>query len=1010
MQWEWVTLEGETLLQSSALVDFGIISMGARRDAKVKLRNVGRSRFTMKEFAHLMGSPVSINNVAVDGQAFLLTFDPELTLAPTEETIISIAFIPPIVVEPFVDHTADLELRTEGANVSTLSLKGRALAGACALPEVIDFGALPIGKTNDFALDLRNDGQVASRFSSGPIEGVTADTYYLIGLADGSTTIPAGGNSTITVRFSPQEPREYNGTVNMRRGDSCPEQVVQLKGRGVTSCVTWEPNPADAATRRILSYGAVPPGAVKEGTVTFKNECTVPVEISRLRSNETTFVITAPGNGLLSLPAATRDAATGMWTSGSDRTVIDFRPVALGLKQGLLLADTDLDSQQSLSVVMRGNGGGPKIDARPAPLNFGRVGFIEGAATPLVANRNIRVTNVGTRPVPVDPEANLHLGVGGYGSMFFTLRAISGSLDELCVGDFVGGTCDSSLSANYDQAVGIEAGTAGIALPVRLVPSSEGAKEYELTIFSNDITAPETKIQILATAIKAPPCNFSVSPTTIPFGLIDAPQVVERTFTLTNLGTAATEVCFFSSFELDPTSHAMFSLPTGPLDLELAANASATVTVRAAPQAATTMAASVSGKVTFSVPSEATGNTGSVDLTATLTPACLTITPNPLDFGNTQLVCGSPARSVVIMNSCSQPVTYNGATISDAAVATNGTGNCAANGGCPQFEMVSQGATGVLAPGQSRVVSVRFKPVATAAVTGKLQINVTQGSTTAPYEVTLRGTGIPQTGTTCVTAACPAPMTVQANTQVALSTSVMTTGSPSCAWSVSSRPNTSTGTFSAPTNCMMTNYFADVVGTHVVSFNVSDGTGATAQCQTPITVLPSGDLWIEMTWDKNYDLDLALLNSLGPPNTAPGAWSNTNWSCNYIRWGNRPPPAGLHYSPGSWWQTAITPLNQQPTLDRDDTTLRGPENMRINSPSTAVTYTIGSHMYGSTIPSGGITSTIKLYCGGSLVTTQTRTMTTAKQLWNVGTVQFPGVGGQPCTFTPVNTTLNGINF
>lgn len=1012
MQWEWATLEGQTLRESSALVDFGFISMGARRDASVKLRNVGRSAFTMKEFAQLMGSPVSINNVAVDGQAFLLTFDPDLTLAPTEETIISIAFIPPIVVEPFVDHTADLELRTEGANVSTLSLKGRAIAGACALPEVIDFGALPLGKTNDFALELRNDGEIPARFSAGAVTDA-AGAYYLLGLGEGSTSVPAGGTSTVTVRFSPQEPREYNGTVTMRRADSCPEQVVQLKGRGVTSCLSWEPNPSDAATGLILSYGAVPPGAVKEGTVTFKNECTVPVAVSRLRSNETTFVITAPTDGLLNIPAATRDSATGTWTSGSDRAVIDFQPRALGLKQGLLLADTDLDTQQALQVAMRGNGGGPKLDARPAPLNFGRVGYTPGSATPLVANRSLRITNVGTRPVPVDPEANLHLGVGGYGTMYFSVRAISGTLEELCIGDYANGACDGSLTANYDQAVGIEAGTAGLALPVRLIPASPGPKEYELTIYSNDLSAPETRVQILATAIEAPNCNFTVSPTTIAFGLIDSPQVKENGFTLTNLGTAPSEVCFFSSFELDPTSHAMFSLPGAAPDLELAAGATATINVRAAPQAPATVAASVTGKVTFSVPSESTGNTGSVDLTATLTPACLTIAPNPLDFGNTQLVCGSAPKTVVISNTCSQPVTFSGAVITDAAVAPNGTGNCAANGGCPQFELVSQGATGVLMSGQSRVVSVRFKPVATTAVTGKLQINVTQGASTAPYEVTLRGTGIPQTGTTCVTAACPGPMTVQANTQVSLTTSVMTTGSPTCAWSVASRPATSGGTFSAPTNCNMTNYFADVVGTHVVSFNVADGTGATAQCQTPITVLPSGDLWIEMTWDKNYDLDLALLNSMGPPNTSPGAWSNDDWSCNYIRWGNRPLPDGPHDTQqyiGSWWKNNITPVAQQPTLDRDDRLARGPENIRINSPSTAVYYTIGSHMFGSSVPSGGITSTIKLYCGGSLITTQTRTMSTSKQLWIVGTVQFPGVGGQPCTFTPVNSTLNAISF
>lgn len=1007
VQWEWVSSDGVPHVESQAVVDFGTISMGARRDQTLKVRNTGAASFTLSEFAHLMGSPVSINNVAVEGQSFMLTFDPEVSLAPTDETTVSVAFIPPIVVEPFVDHTADLELKPQGADASTLSLRGRAIAGACALPETIDFGTLPIGRSSDYQLELNNNGEVAIRFTAGGVLEVPVDSYYVLGLTDGAANIAPGGTTTITVRFSPQEPREYAGTVNMRRGEACPEQVVHLQGRGVTSCLTWKPDPADAASGQVLSYGAVPPGAVKEGTVTFLNQCTVPVELSRLRTNEATFAMTSPTDGNLSVPAAQRDEAGG-WVEGSARTVIDFRPVALGARNGLMLCDTDLASQQAITVSLRGYGGGPIIDARPAPLNFGRVGFSTDSPTQLVALRTIRITNVGTRPMPVDPEANLHLGPNG--GMKYAVRALSGGAEELCVGEWNATTnaCDGTIGNAYDEANGIEVGTAGISLPVRLVPRTEGMKEYELTIFSNDIATPEKKIQILANAVIAPPCNFQAAPTVLNFGLIDAPQTRELTFTLTNLGTNPGEICLFSGFELSPTSHAMFSLPNAPTDLEVPANSSATITVRAAPQTAAGSAAAVSGQVTFNVPTTAAGNSGSVDLAATLSPSCLTITPLPLDFGNARLACGSPARNVVITNSCTNAVTYNGVMLTDEAVAPNGTGTCASNGGCPQFEIVSAGTPGTLNPSDSRVVSLRFRPYSTGAFTGRLVVNMQQGSTPTPYEVELRGTGIPDTGTPCISATCPPPMTVQANTTVTLNATVMTTGAPTCLWSPVMRPSTSNGAFSAPTNCNTTNYFADVVGTHLVGLNVSDSAGGMEQCQTPITVLPSGDLWIEMTWSANYDLDLALLNSMGPPNNSAGAWSNTNWSCNYIRYGNR--PLGLHFNAGSWWQTAVTPFAQQPTLDRDDMTGRGPENIRINSPSTAVYYTIGSHMYGSSVPSAGITSTIKLYCGGSLVTTETRTMTTAKQLWVVGTVQFPGVGGQPCTFTPVNSTINNVAF
>ena len=54
------------------------------------------------------------------------------------------------------------------------------------------------------------------------------------------------------VSFKPTEPRDYSGEFVIRRADSCPQRTVQIKGRGVVSCLTW------SATRRMA------PGLVDE--------------------------------------------------------------------------------------------------------------------------------------------------------------------------------------------------------------------------------------------------------------------------------------------------------------------------------------------------------------------------------------------------------------------------------------------------------------------------------------------------------------------------------------------------------------------------------------------------------------------------------------------------------------------------------------------------------------------------------------------------------------------------
>jgi hypothetical protein len=235
---------------------------------------------------------------------------------------------------------------------------------------------------------------------------------------------------------------------------------------------------------------------------------------------------------------------------------------------------------------------------------------------------------------------------------------------------------------------------------------------------------------------------------------------------------------------------------------------------------------------------------------------------------------------------------------------------------------------------------------------------------------------------------CPGPITTSANSTVSLTASVMSTSGTTCSWTIGSRPSTSSGTFSAPTSCGTTNYFADVVGTHVVNFNVSDGLGGTAQCTTPITVVPNGDLWIELTWDRPNDMDLHLLHPNAGPYTSTTPWNSTTWDCSF---------------------RARTPIwgttNENPSLDRDDITGTGPENTRINTPSRSVAYTIGVHMY-SYAAGSPVTSTLKVYCGGQLMTTKTRTMSTTKDMWVVGSVDFNA--GSPCLFTNINTITSNV--
>ncbi len=972
--------------------------MGARRDQILFVQNVGRAAFTMSEFAKLSGSPLTLGLFTEPNSAFEVRWVPDVVVHPTEKVAVTVIFSPPITEpERFVDYAAEVELRPSGAAASLLTINGRAIAGECDVPSVIDFGSVPIGAVLNNNISLRNDGAAPVLVTAGGVTGAPVGVFEVAGLDNnGKLMVAANTSPNAIVNFRPTEPRDYNGEFVIRRAEACPQRTVQLRGRGVVSCLTWRAQPPDDPAGSALYFGSVAPGTAGEGTVNFSNVCSVEISLSQLRTTDPVFVITAAGVGELTkllVPAATRDT-NQMWVPGGGVVALDFRPSVLGPKTGQLLGATTLSSQPGLSINLRGFGGGPRIELRPSPIMaIGRVGFTPGATPGTYVQRALRVANVGNRPMPADARANLHLGMMGQGTTYWSVRAITGNLGELCVGDWdtTNDRCAGTLSATtYDVLNGIEAisGT-GMQLPLRVVPASAGQKEWELTLFSNDSLNPSVTVRITAEAIAVPPCNYTASPTNLPFGIMDVPQVKDLSFTLTNLGTAPTEICYFNGLGLSPTTSNTFTLPSAMSELQLNPGQSSVVVVRAQPLATPPMPTPVSGEVLWNV-STPGASQGAVLLSATLAPACITLAPNPVNFVDTELECGSPERAVVISNTCSQTVTLNSTVLTNAALAPVGSGTCTTPTGCPQFAITSAPVGGPLAPGASRTVLLRFRPYVTGPADGQITVTIQQGTQAVPYQVALHGVGRVRTMAGCgVSAMCPGPITTSANSTVNLTPSVMAPGATTCRWAIGSRPPTSSGSFSAPNSCTGTNYFADVVGTHIVTFNVSDGLGGTAQCTTPITVTPNGDLWIELTWDRANDVDLHLVHPNAGAITTAATWNNTTWDCHFR---SRTPVWGAGAS-------------ADPSLDRDDITGTGPENIRINTPSRSVAYTVGVHMfsYGAASP---VTSTLKVYCAGQLMSTQMRTMSTVKDMWVVGRVDFNA--GTPCGYTPINSIVSNV--
>lgn len=149
------------------------------------------------------------------------------------------------------------------------------------------------------------------------------------------------------------------------------------------------------------------------------------------------------------------------------------------------------------------------------------------------------------------------------------------------------------------------------------------------------------------------------------------------------------------------------------------------------------------------------------------------------------------------------------------------------------------------------------------------------------------------------------------------------------------------------------------------------------------------DIHVQLDWSHSNDLDLHLLHPDAGTGNALTQWHRSPLDCFFA---NRTPE----------WDD---PLNTQdnPTLDRDIVHGIGPENITMVRPIIGHKYTIGVFSYNWSAQPNVVNASIKLYCGGILITTQTHMFARDDEMWVVGTVEY--INQSQCIFTYDGTAL-----
>jgi len=170
-------------------------------------------------------------------------------------------------------------------------------------------------------------------------------------------------------------------------------------------------------------------------------------------------------------------------------------------------------------------------------------------------------------------------------------------------------------------------------------------------------------------------------------------------------------------------------------------------------------------------------------------------------------------------------------------------------------------------------------------------------------------------------------------------------------WTLISIPAGSATTM-PPGGANRSGFMPDLAGEYVGQLIVTNDAGMqSAPCRVDLLAAPDEDLWIEMYWTHSGDdMDLHLI--------APGGIyeDGTNWNNDTdCHWRN------CTWDSVNWGSQSST--DDDPSLDLDDITGTGPENINIKSPING-TYTIAVHDYPGSDYSGGNPVTVSVYLNG----------------------------------------------
>jgi hypothetical protein len=420
-------------------------------------------------------------------------------------------------------------------------------------------------------------------------------------------------------------------------------------------------------TPTTIDFGGVNVGSTSAvQTVTLSNSGNVALTVNPLTAAAAPFAL---AGGTCSSPPINLAAGASCTLQYS------FSPAAAGPAAQTLTVTSS--GQGSGTISLTGTGLQGSLSIAPTSLGFGNQ--VVGSSS---AAQTVTLSNTGTATLVVDP---LTAAVAPFAR--------------------TGGSCSTA-------PISLDAG-ASCTLVYTFSPTAVGLASQDLTVTAN---APGGGTIVLSgTGVQG---NLTITPTSVGFGNVNVGTTSpEQTVTLANTGTASLDVTALTSATA-PFARTATGSCAATLPITLAAGANCTLTYTYTP----TVAGASNQNLT--VTANAPGS-GTIALSGTGVSGALSVTPNPVAFGNQRVGTTSTATTITLTNTGDGVLTVSALPDPAAPFARSG-GSCAA-------------VPFTLNAGVSCTLQYTFSPTATGAASGSVVIVSNPGGSTT---LQLTGTGV----------------------------------------------------------------------------------------------------------------------------------------------------------------------------------------------------------------------------------------------------------------------------